>query len=593
VTNKQFFIGRQRGVTLNPGLKRWLIKEQNPHLSKEFSTSFNISPLVSQLLINRGLVSVGQADFFINATLKDLYSPFLMKDMDKAVQRIITAMQRKEKICVYGDYDVDGITATAVVLLFLREVKANAFFYLPNRLQEGYGLDVEALKKITREGATLLITVDCGISDWEPIQYARTKNLDIIVTDHHEPPEKLPPAHAILNPKQPGCSFPFRELAGVGVAFNLIMALRKALRERGFWQQGEEPPNLKKYLDLVALGTIADIVPLVDENRILVKSGLEVLSSGERIGIRALKAVSAVPEGTLSGDMVTYRLAPRINASGRLSTAATAVELMITNDAGEAQRLARLLHEENMKRQQLEKAITADARTMIAGQEHLKNPFVLASPSWHQGVIGICASRLVEDYYRPTVLISIDEKTRTCRGSARSIHSFDLYHGLKQCAGLLTSFGGHKYAAGLSIAEENISTFTKQFTAIFSAAMRDEDFIPLLEIDAQVPLSAISDDVIEDIEKLAPFGTANPEPLFCSNDLRSYSSMVVGNGHLKLKIKEAGCFYDAIGFNMGTCPTLQEEEIKLAFVPQFNLWQGIKSIQLKLKDIQGCSCASA
>jgi single-stranded-DNA-specific exonuclease len=290
---------------------------------------------------------------------------------------------------------------------------------------------------------------------------------------------------------------------------------------------------------------------------------------------------------------VTYRLAPRINASGRLSTAATAVELMITGDAGEAQRLARLLHEENMKRQQLEKAITADARAMIAGQEHLKNPFVLASPSWHQGVIGICASRLVEDYYRPTVLISLDEKTRIGRGSARSIHSFDLYRGLKQCAGLLSSFGGHKYAAGLSIAEENIPAFTKQFTAIFSAAMRDEDFIPFLEIDAQVPLSAISDDVVEDLEKLAPFGTANPEPLFCSNDLRSYSSMVVGNGHLKLKIKEAGCFYDAIGFNMGTCPSLQEEEIKLAFVPQFNLWQGIKSIQLKLKDIQGRSCASA
>ena len=577
---------------MNPGLKKWLIKEQNPHLSKEFSTSFNISPLVSQLLINRGLVSVDQADFFINATLKDLYSPLLMKDMDKAVQRIITALQKKEKICVYGDYDVDGITATAVVLLFLREVKANAFFYLPNRLQEGYGLDIEALKKITGEGATLLITVDCGISDREPIQYAQSKNLDIIVTDHHEPPEKLPPAHAILNPKQQGCSFPFKELAGVGVAFNLIMALRKALRERGFWQLGQAP-NLKKYLDLVALGTLADIVPLVDENRILVKSGLEVLSAGERAGIRALKAVSAVPEGPLSGDMVTYRLAPRINASGRLSTAATAVELMITGDAGEAQRLARLLHEENMKRQQLEKAITADARAMIAGQEHFKNPFVLASPSWHQGVIGICASRLVEDYYRPTVLISLDEKTRTGRGSARSIHSFDLYRGLKQCAGLLTSFGGHKYAAGLSIAEENIPAFTKQFTAIFSAAMQDEDFIPFLEIDAQVPLSAISDDVVEDLEKLAPFGTANPEPLFCSNDLRSYSSMVVGNGHLKLKIKEAGCFYDAIGFNMGTCPSLQEEEIKLAFVPQFNLWQGIKSIQLKLKDIQGRSCAGA
>ena len=577
---------------MSPGVKRWLIKEQNPALSKKFSSSFNISPLVSQLLINRGLESIDQADFFINATLKDLYSPFRMKDMDRAVQRIITAVEKKEKICIYGDYDVDGITATAVVLLFLREVNASVFYYLPNRLQEGYGLDTEALQKITREGATLLITVDCGISDIEPIQYARTKNLDVIVTDHHEPPEKLPPAYAIVNPKQPGCSFPFKELAGVGVAFNLIMALRTKLREHGFWQQ-ETPPNLKNYLDLVALGTLADIVPLVDENRILVKSGLTVLSKGDRVGIRALKAVSAVPEGTVAGDAVTYRLAPRINASGRLSTAATAAELLITGDAGEARRLARLLHEENIKRQQLEKTITAEARAMIKGEEHRKKPLVLASPNWHPGVIGICASRLVEEYYRPTVLISIDAKTRQGRGSARSIHSFDLYRGLKQCAALLTSFGGHKYAAGLTIPAENIPAFEKQFSDIMSAAMQDEDFIPCLEIDAQIPLSAISDDVVEDMEKLAPFGTANPEPLFCSLDLKSYSSMIVGNGHLKLKIKENGCFYDAIGFNMGTCHTLRDEEINLAFVPQFNLWQGIKSIQLKLKDIQSRPFANA
>jgi single-stranded-DNA-specific exonuclease len=577
---------------LSPGLKRWLIKDQNPHLSKEFSKSFNISPLVSQLLINRGLVNVDQASFFINATLKDLYSPFLLKDMDRAVQRIVAAMQKGEKICVYGDYDVDGITATAALLLFLRELNASVFFYLPNRLQEGYGLDCEALEKIAAQGATLLITVDCGISDLEPVQYARTRNLDVIITDHHEPPERLPAAVAILNPKQPGCLFPFKELAGVGVAFNLIMALRKTLREQGFWPQGTAP-NLKNYLDLVALGTLADIVPLVDENRILVKNGLEVLGSGTRVGIRALKAVSAVPDGALSSDAVTYRLAPRINASGRLSTAATAVELLLTEDAGEAQRLARLLHEENSKRQQLEKTITAEARAMIRGKEHLKKPFVLASSGWHQGVIGICASRLVEEYYRPTVLIALDEKTREGRGSARSIHRFDLYRGLGQCAELLTSFGGHTHAAGLSIPADNIPAFEQRFAEIFTAAVQDEDCIPCLEIDAQIPLSAISDDVVEDLAKLAPFGTANPEPLFCSHDLRSYSSMVVGNGHLKLKIKENGCFYDAIGFNMGTSHAPQEEEIKLAFVPQFNQWQGVKSIQLKLRDIQRSSCAGA
>ena len=570
---------------MNTRRKRWLIKEQNQTQSKIFSQSLHISPLVSQLLINRGLTTIEEADYFLHATLKDLHSPLIMKDTDKAVQRLITAINNREKICIYGDYDVDGITATAVLVLFLREIQADVFYYLPHRIEEGYGLDIDALKKIKHKGAHLLITVDCGIADNEAIQFARSHNLDVIVTDHHQPPEILPPAYAILNPKQPNCKFPFKELAGVGVAFNLVMALRRELRQRGFWKRAE-PPNLKQYLDLVALGTIADIVPLIDENRLLVKYGLAELSKAERPGIRALKAVSATPDGPITSDMVAFRLAPRINASGRVSTATTGLELLLTTDCVEAQRLARKLNEENSRRQQLEKSITEEAKAMINGEADANRPLVLASPRWHQGVIGICASRMVEEYYLPTILIAIDEATGHGKGSARSIYGFELYGVLKQCASLLTSFGGHRQAAGLTIPVDNIQAFAQRFTEIFRDVMREEDVVPHLEIDAELPLDALSDELIEEIEKLAPFGTANPEPLFCSTELKLYSAMIVGNGHLKLKIKEGGCFYDAIGFNMGSASTLNDEAIRLAFVPQFNVWQGVKNIQLKLKDIQ-------
>ncbi len=572
--------------------KRWFIREQNPQLCATFSRALGISPLAAQLLINRGIATPEQADFFLNATLKDLHAPHLMKGMDRAVEKIAAALEKKEKICIYGDYDVDGITATAIMVLFLRELNADVSYFLPHRLEEGYGLDIEALKKIKRTGATLLITVDCGISDVEHVAYAQSQKLDVIITDHHEPPETLPPACAIVNPKQPDCPFPFKELAGVGVAFNLIMGLRKKLRERGFWEDAHMP-NLRQYLDLVALGTVADIVPLIDENRIFVKIGLEVLSSGERPGIRALKEISAIADGPVTCDMVAYRLAPRINASGRVSTATTGVELLITRDETEALRLARILNEENSKRQQLEKHITAEAKAMIKGKEQVNKPFILASPRWHQGVIGICASRLVEEYYKPTILITVDEKTGEGRGSARSVHSLDLHSALKRCAALLKSFGGHKYAAGLTVAIDNIPAFIEKFEGIIREVMCDDDFIPSLGIDARIPLDTLSDDIIEEIEKLGPFGAGNPEPLFCSHDLRLYSYMVVGNGHLKLKIKEDGRFYDAIGFNMGSRYDLQDKEIRLAFVPQFNLWQGIKSIQLKLKDIQFSFCETS
>lgn len=564
--------------------KRWFIREQNSALSRDIARALNISPLVSQVLINRGIDSPEQAGLFLSARLADLHSPFLMKDMDRAVGRVLTALAQKEKICICGDYDVDGITATALLMLFLRDAGADVLFYIPSRITEGYGLNSAAVNKIRQQGAQLIITVDCGISDVEPVAYANTLGIDVIVTDHHEPPDVLAPALALLNPKQPGCPFPFKGLAGVGVAFNLVMALRKQMRDQGLWQGNE--PNLKKYLDLVAVGTIADIVPMVDENRILVKNGLDVIAEGSRPGLRALKQVSGIATGAVTSTMVGYRLAPRMNASGRISDAEMSVRLLLAGEYEEALSLARRIDEENTRRQQIERAILSNARSMIQTDTGIPASLVLSSPDWHPGVVGLCASRLCEEFNRPAILIAIDAARGEGRGSARSIQGFDMYGAIKQCAALLKAFGGHKDAAGLTVSVKDIDAFVEKFNKIVQQEFSVRDFSPVVTIDAEIPLSQLSTDILEEIESLAPFGPSNPEPVFCSQDIKFYSSMIVGNGHLKLKIKEDSRFFDAIGFNMASRYSLKDETIRLAFVPQFNIFNGERLIQLNLRDIK-------
>ncbi len=568
--------------------KRWNIKGPSPGLSQKISRSLNISPLVSQLLINRGLDTPELISSFLSANLRDLHSPFLMKDMQKAVDRIITAINRNEKISVFGDYDVDGITSTALMVLFLKELKSDVSFYIPDRVSEGYSLNINALKKIKRGGITLIITVDCGVSDFKAISFANSQGLDVIVTDHHVTPEALAPAYAILNPKQPGCRFPFKGLAGVGVAFNLVMALRKALREKGFWQHSREP-NLKEYLDLVALGTIADVAPVLDENRIFVKSGLGILSEGKRPGIKALKLVSGIPEGVVMANLVAYRLAPRLNAPGRLSDAALSVQVLLATEFEDAFAMAKKIDEANTRRQQVERKILSEARKMIKKENNLSESIILFSPAWHQGLVGLCASRLSDEFYRPAILISINEKKGDGRGSARSIQGFDLYKALQKCSSFLSAFGGHMSAAGLTVPVGNLDPFIEKFNDIVKQELMPEDFIPSINVDAEISLGQLSCKVLEEIEALSPFGSANPEPVFSSNEIKFFSSMVVGNGHLKLKIKEDGRFFDAIGFNMASRYSMKHEKIRLAFVPQFNFFNGEKIIQLNLKDIKECA----
>lgn len=567
-----------------PG-KRWAVRELRQDLGHALAGCLNISPLVAQVLINRGIDTPEAAQSFLSARLTDLHSPFLMHDMGRATERIAAALAKKEKICICGDYDADGITATTVLLLFLESAGAQVTFHIPSRLTEGYGMSIATVKKLHADGVSLIITVDCGVSAFDEVACARAHGIDVIVTDHHEPPDRLPEAYAIINPKQPGCPFPFKGLAGVGVAFNLVMALRTKLRDSRFWKDGPEP-NLKQYLDLVALGTIADMVPMLDENRIFVRNGLDILGKGCRPGIKALKNVCGIPDGPVAANMIGYRLAPRLNAAGRMAEADLSVQLLRAGNDDEAMALARKIDEENTRRQQRERSILAEARTMVKKNAELPDSLILSSPGWHPGVIGLCASRLSEEFSCPAILFAVDEKSGECKGSARTVKGFDLYGAIKKCSSFLKAFGGHRDAAGLTVHMDNMGPFMKAFNAIVQEQFAANDYSPMLSIDAEIPLGELSHTMLEQIQALEPFGTGNAEPVFSSRELTSYSSMVVGNGHLKLRIKEDGQFFDAIGFNMGTRYSLSNEAIRLAFVPQFNSYNGQKLVQLNLRDIK-------
>jgi single-stranded-DNA-specific exonuclease len=578
--------------------KKWEIRPQYHDIQKLLSPELGISPLLSQLLAIRNITTPEEAEMFLSPKLSNLHSPFLMKDMEKAVDRICHAIKEGEQIILYGDYDVDGVTGTSLLFLFLKELGAQVSFFIPGRIEEGYGLHEKVLKKISQQGNQLLITIDCGISDNEQVRFAGQNGLDVIITDHHEVPEQLPPAYAVLNPKRTDCNFPFKGLAGVGVVFKLLMALRKSLRDQGFFN-GETPPNLKHYLDLVALGTIADMVPLVDENRILVKYGLNELTHGNRVGIKALKEVCGISAVTITSYLVAFRLAPRINAPGRLSQAVKSVELLTTEDYGMAQELALSLEQENSQRQQLEARIVKEACKLIEAtpQWEERKSIVLAGSDWHPGVIGICASRILDKYYKPSILISCDEDKGIGRGSARSTESFDLYKGLKASAHLLQNYGGHRAAAGLTLGLDQLDDFQNHFEKVVSESISQDDFVASILIDAEVSLRQISEKLVHEISLLEPFGLCNPEPLLSSLAFDSYSSRVVGNGHLKLTIKEKNLSYDAIGFNLAErfspvlngAPNVSHQgktKVKIAFVPQINDWQGTRSVQLKIRDIK-------
>ncbi|MBI3752814.1 MAG: single-stranded-DNA-specific exonuclease RecJ [Deltaproteobacteria bacterium] len=576
--------------------KRWIVRSPDMEIQGLLGRELKISPLTAQLLINRGLRCPSEAFSFLSPSLKNLHDPFTMKGMDKAAARIVKAVRENEKIAVYGDYDVDGTTATALLYLFLNAVGASVSYYIPERLKQGYGLNHQALRQMVDSGIKVVITADCGITNCDEVIFAGGQGLDVIITDHHEPNGNLPPAYAILNPKQPDCPFPFNELAGVGVAFNLVIALRARFRENGHFLNGI--PNLKSYTDIVALGTVADMVPLVDENRILVKHGLDELTAGKRPGIRALKEISGV-SGAVKTGSVGFQLAPRINAAGRLDNASMGVRLLITDDDKEAMDIAGELDRGNIERQRLEKKILSEAMEIIEEKTfdiHGKKGIVLAREGWHPGVIGIVASRLVDIYRRPTVIISL--KDGSGKGSARGIKNFHILDALEQCGDILERYGGHRMAAGLTIGQENIKSFTSLFHNLTEKGLSFEDLIPEVSLDAYVTLAELSEKIVAEMDLLAPFGMSNPEPLLGARDANIVKSEVVSKNHLKLKIKQISLispirpiFFDGIAYGKGDIHPLKGDNFDIAFIPYIDEWNGNKSLKLKVKEIkQTTSC---
>ena len=561
--------------------RRWTITPHTEERIAELARECSVPPLIAVLLVNRGIETAEHARRFLSPALGNLHDPFLMKDMGRAADRLRDAVLNQERICVYGDYDADGVTSIALVMGFLREVGADCFYHVPKRLEEGYGLSRNGVLTAAGKGARLIVTADCGITAFAEADLCRDLGIDLIITDHHTPSEGVPSACAVVNPMRADCLFPCTSLAGVGVAFYLVAALRGRLRDCEFFS-GRREPDLRDYLDLVALGTIADIVPLVDENRIFVSFGLTRLSSASRIGIQALKKVAGIAD-CVDSVAVGFRLAPRLNAAGRLDDASVAVELLLTDDRERADALAEYLNAGNEERQALEQEILNDALQMVASGSNLRGrrSIVLASESWHSGVIGIVASRIVELFHRPTILIALQDGNG--KGSGRSIPGFHLHDALRACSEHLIRFGGHKYAAGLTIDQDTLEEFTRRFDDVAAGLLSEEDLLPEIRIDAELTSDDISLAMAEQVALLEPFGSGNPRPVFLLRCAKVVERSVLKDRHLRLRLAVGGMCLDAMGFSLaGRIP--DGEYLDVVFSLEVNVWNGRKSVRLRLKD---------
>ena len=572
-------------VTQTLPMTRWRLREGNENVQELLVRELGLNPLISRILESRDILDPDHARRYLSPSLRDLHNPFLMQDMSKAVDRIIKAIYRNERMVIYGDYDADGITSVVVLLHFLRQIHREAAYYIPDRITEGYGLNHGAVERFKSERISLIITVDCGISDNKPIAYARQLGMDAIILDHHEISGALPEAEAVVNPNRTDCRFPFKHLAAVGIVFNFLIALRGALRKEGFWRSYAYP-NLKEYLDLVSLGTIGDISPLIDENRIFVKIGLDLITEDRRIGLRALKQVSGIEHQVIDSDKASFVLIPRINAAGRIASASEAVELLLSQNQVQAEEIARKLDGFNRKRQVMEKMIYHELLEKMEDDFETGEigPLIFASNSWHPGVIGIVASKLVERFGRPTILISL--KDGIGKGSGRSVDGFNIYEGLKRCESLLLSYGGHQYAAGISIREKDIHSFSTRLREILLKNDPAIDFMACTTIDAQCSLTDITHEFLSQVDQLAPFGSRNPEPILCVRNVSMASPSIVGNNHLKMRINGDGVSRNSIWFSKGQfINDISSAMLDIVFTPQINTWNGSSDIQLKMKDI--------
>jgi single-stranded-DNA-specific exonuclease len=555
------------------------------------ATELSVHPVVAKVLVARGYRTPTDAKKFLTDSVAELPDPFLMKGLPQAVERLMRAILQQEAVTLYGDYDVDGVSSTALLTTFLRQVGLEVRTYIPHRLEEGYGLNRAAIERLASEGTKLLVTLDCGITSHAEIERANSLGVDVVVVDHHAVPEVMPPAVAVLNPLQPGCDYPTKWLCAGGVTFNLCMGLRKTLREKGFFagNGGRQEPNLKQLLDLVALATVADVVPLTGANRILVTHGLKELTAGRRPGVRALKDVAEVGGRDITASDVGFRLGPRINAAGRLDDASIGLQCLLSRDYESALPLARALDSANKERQQIERnmlqAAIEQAETAVArGAKGL----VLSSPDWHPGVVGIVASRIVERFYRPTILIGVHDGMG--KGSARSIEGFHLYDAVKSVSGVLTRFGGHKAAAGLSIDPARLQEFTDAFEGVAAQRLDDAALIPRCRIDAVVDPKELDEKAIASLEKLAPFGMGNPEPVLAFRGQMALPKVLENKkpgepGHLKLTLESAR-YFDIIGFSMAGKVELTQKPVDIAFKAGIEEYMGIPRLKLKLTQLR-------
>lgn len=560
--------------------KRWVLKRQDKGTIEYLSKALSLNPLAVNVMMNRGLKSKDEMNAFIHPDTVRFHDPFLLKGMEKAVLRIRDAIDRKEKIAVYGDYDVDGITSVSILYLALRELGADIIYYIPDRAGEGYGLHSDALKLLCKQGVTLVITVDCGISACQEVLFGKSCGLDIIVTDHHRCPEVLPDAYAVINPKQTGCSYPFDELAGVGVAFKLIQAL---------YGMDKLPYLIDKYGALVALGTVADIVPLKDENRGLVYYGLKSAGQNTSVGFHALIEVAGFAGKPLNSGILGFQLAPRLNAAGRMGSAGVGVELFITSDRKKAFSIARLLDEQNLCRREAEQKIFEEACQMIVTDRRAlsQNILVLKGRGWHRGVIGIVASRLTEKYYKPCILFT--EENGELQGSARSVKGFNIYDAIHAVSSYTIRFGGHELAAGLSIKSENYDRFKLEIEAYCRDTIGDETPIQEIFLDGEIHESDMTNQLVEDLELLEPFGMGNAEPNFLFRNARIVRKSAFKEGrHLKLSLCQRHKYIEAVGFSMGGYSTVLKngDQVSIAGNLYINEYRGEKYFSIRINDIR-------
>ncbi len=561
-----------------PVLREWVIRPSDPDACRLLTETLGLRDLTAAVLAARGHRTTEAARAFLDGAASPAPDPFLLTGMEQAVDRLHRAVQCRERVLVYGDYDVDGASATSLYLRFLNGLGLAADFYIPNRIKEGYGLNADAVRRIAASGVAVLITADCGTTSLDEIALAQFLGMDVIVTDHHLPGAILPPALALLNPCKPDSGYPFTGLCSGGLAYKVTSAY--------YAKYGSAESDPDGALDLVALATIADVAPLQDENRALARKGLALLSRGARPGIRALKAVAGV-DGDCGVGTVGFTLAPRINAAGRLGDAADAVRLLVTEDEREAGDLAGLLNRLNQERQRVEAGIVAEA--MQAAEAAPPGPLVLASRGWHQGVVGIVAARLVDRFHRPAILIALNENG-IGKGSARSVAGVNVFEAIAQCRDSLDAFGGHAAAAGLTIREDRIPAFRARLTDVLQGPLSSLASCHRLLCDAEVELHGCSPAAVLELGRLGPFGSGNPEPTLVLRHLRIASARIVGANHLKLAVTDrSGRRLDAIGFKMGTLESRglsPSEPIDVVCALDINVWNGTERVQLRLKDVR-------